>query len=556
MKIAYFSMEIGLSQEIPTYSGGLGVLAGDTLKAAADLNVPMLGMTLLYRDGYFFQKINDEGWQEEETVSWDPLDFLEKLPVHISIHIEGREVQVAIWRYVLTGVHGFSIPIYFLDTDNEENSLQDRQISKALYSGDPYMRLCQEMVLGIGGIRALDALSYHNIEKYHMNEGHASFLIVELLDQRIHKLNKNKVDHDDVEFIKHQCVFTTHTPVPAGFDKFPLELVHKVLGYPSALELDEVFCCGLELNMTYLALNVSHYINGVAKQHGKVSKEMFPNYSIDSITNGVHVASWLSRPFVELFNHYIPGWQEDNYNLRYALNIPREELWNAHQTNKKKLIQLVNREYNKKFDLNTLTLGFARRAATYKRADLLFFDLDRLKQIANKFENLQIVYAGKAHPKDQFGKELIHSISQIINTLPVNIQAVYLENYDMTLGSLITSGVDVWLNTPEPPMEASGTSGMKAAVNGVPSLSVLDGWWIEGCVEGVTGWSIGPLGLKGDRRQIDAESLYDQLENKVFPSYLDKDLFIPIMAHSISLNGSFFNTHRMIQQYIAKAYFI
>jgi starch phosphorylase len=323
--------------------------------------------------------------------------------------------------------------------------------------------------------------------------------------------------------------------------------------------MKEVFCCGDVLNMTYLALNLSHYVNGVAKRHGEISRLMFGGYHIDAITNGVHAATWTSQPFSGLFDRYIPGWKQDNFSLRYALSIPGNEIWRAHMEAKNSLIGLVNRETNVSLDTNILTLGFARRATTYKRGALLFSDLNRLKEIASKFGPFQIVYSGKAHPQDRAGKEEIKRIFEASQSLRDAIKVVYLENYDLELGKILTSGVDVWLNTPQPPLEASGTSGMKAALNGVPSLSVLDGWWIEGCIEGVTGWSISPA--KGGAETFedhskDALSLYDKLEKVVLPLfYCDRNAFIEVMRHAIALNGSFFNTHRMLQQYVLKAYF-
>jgi glycogen phosphorylase len=335
-----------------------------------------------------------------------------------------------------------------------------------------------------------------------------------------------------------------------------LPLVQRILGRREIYEMKDVFCCEGVLNMTYLALNLSKYVNGVAKRHGEVSRLMFAGYNIDAITNGVHAATWTAEPFQDIFDHYIPGWKQDNFSLRYALSIPKEEIWQAHAQAKRRLIRYVNRETNLGMDVDVLTLGFARRAATYKRADLLFHDIERLKKIVAGAGPFQVVYAGKAHPRDQGGKELIQRIFQSGERLKEILKVAYLENYDLELGKLATSGVDVWLNTPQPPLEASGTSGMKAALNGVPSLSVLDGWWIEGHIEGVTGWSIGEDGREGAEWSADAGSLYKKLEEVVIPHYYrERERFIDVMRHAIAFNGSFFNTHRMIQQYVLKAYF-
>ena len=557
--IAYFSMEIALEAGIPTYSGGLGVLAGDTIRSAADLKVPMVAVTLLHRKGYFYQRLDSSGWQREEPVNWNVKDILEEMPPQTAVTLEGRTIHLRSWRYEVRGEGGFRVPVYFLDTDLPENSEWDRTLTHFLYGGDQHYRLCQEVILGIGGVKMLRALGYENIERFHMNEGHAGLLVLELLDEAARKAGRESITHADVEAVKKKCVFTTHTPVPAGQDKFPMDLVQSVLGRREVYDMKEVFCCEGLLNMTYLGFNLSHYINGVTKKHGEISRLMFGHYLIDSITNGVHAATWAAESFQKLYDRYIPDWRVDHASLRYALSIPKQDVREAHTQAKKRLLEYINRETKVEMDLDVLTLGFARRAATYKRGDLLFTDIERLKSISSKAGLFQVIYAGKAHPQDQGGKELIQRIFQLKESLKKDIKIAYLENYDLELGKMITSGVDVWLNTPEPPLEASGTSGMKAALNGVPSLSILDGWWIEGCIEGVTGWSIGENGrgiADSDNRSKDASSLYDKLEQAVIPLfYHDRDRFIDVMLHSVALNGSFFNTHRMVQQYVLKAYF-
>jgi starch phosphorylase len=559
-RIAYFSMEIGLQAGMPTYSGGLGVLAGDTIRAVADLKVPMAAVTLLHRKGYFYHRLDDKGWQREEPVVWVPADFLEELKPRVSVSIEGRSVQIRPWKYEVTGIGGYTVPVYMLDTDLPENSEWDRTLTHFLYGGDSHYRLCQEAILGIGGVRILRALGHDQIRRFHMNEGHASLLTLELLNEEAKHAGRNSVAREDVETVRQMCVFTTHTPVPSGHDQFPLSLANQVLGArPELNEMKDVFCSGDVLNMTYLALNLSHYINGVAKKHGEISRLMFAPYAIDSITNGVHPATWVADPLKKLFDRHIPGWREDNFSLRYALSIPKEEVWDVHMEAKENLLRYVNHETNAGLDGSVFTIGFGRRMTTYKRADLLLTDVDRLKSIASKVGSFQIVYAGKAHPEDQSGKEIIKTIHQAKEALKNQIKIAYLEHYNMEMGKLMTSGVDLWLNTPQPPLEASGTSGMKAALNGVPSLSVLDGWWIEGCIEGITGWSIETQrGEKADsdRRRGDASSLYRKLEEQIIPLfYRDRDHWIAVMRHAIALNGSFFNTQRMLQQYVLKAYF-
>jgi len=558
--IAYFSMEIAVDAEIPTYAGGLGVLAGDTIRSAVDLKVPMVAVTLLYRKGYFYQTLDASGWQREEPVEWVVNDFLEEMPQRAAVALEGRSVHIRSWKYEVSDSGGFKVPVYFLDSDLPENSEGDRTLTHSLYGGDQRYRLCQEAILGIGGVRMLRALGYHEIERFHMNDGHASLLVLELLDEEAGKNGGRPITHDDVEAVRRKCVFTTHTPVPAARDQFPKELAERVLGeYQAMSDIKDLVFCGDVLDMTFLGFNLSHFINGVAKKHSEVARLMFAGYLIDAITNGVHAATWVAEPFHELYDRHIRGWRLDNFSLRYALSIPKEEVWKAHNQVKKRLLQYLNRETNVGMDVDVLTIGFARRMAAYKRADLLFTDPERLKGIASKAGPFQLVYAGKAHPQDQAGKELIQRIFRIKDALAKNIKMVYLENYDLELGKMITAGVDVWLNTPQPPLEASGTSGMKAALNGVPSLSVLDGWWIEGCIEGVTGWSIGENERgteEASNRSKDASSLYDKLEQVIIPLfYHNRDRFIDVMLHSIALNGSFFNTHRMIQQYVLKAYF-
>ena len=557
--IAYFSMEIALQTEIPTYSGGLGVLAGDTIRSAADLRLPLVTVSLLHRKGYFYQRLDAAGRQTEEPAAWQVGDFLEEQPARASVTIEGRTVSVRAWKYEATGESGATVPVLLLDTDVADNGDPDRTLTHSLYGGDARYRLCQEVVLGIGGVRMLRALGFDGIRQFHMNEGHASLLTLQLLDEQCERGGRTAPTAEDVEAVHAQCVFTTHTPVAAGHDKFSMDLVTRVLGDRDVYHAGNIFCCDGMLNLTYLAMNLSHYINGVAKRHGEVSQHTFAHYRIDSITNGVHASTWTAEAFRQLFDRRIPGWTHDNFSLRYALGIPADEIWEAHQREKRKLIRYVNRETNEGMDEDAFTIGFARRATAYKRPDLVFRDLERLRRTVRHAGAVQIIFAGKAHPLDEAGKELIRHLFAAKRALEHDIQIAYLPNYDMGLGAMMTAGADLWLNTPEPPMEASGTSGMKAALNGVPSLSVLDGWWIEGCIEGVTGWSIGGDARDPEHRQDgvrDAASLYDKLEQTVLPMfYHDRDRYIDVMRHAIALNGSFFNTQRMMLQYVMRAYF-
>ncbi len=550
-KIAYFSMEIGIDSQIPTYSGGLGILAGDTIKSCADLKVPLIAVTFLYRKGYFEQKLDTEGNQQEIPVQWNPIDFLRPLTNKISIKVENREIFIGAWQYDVIGVNGYSIPVIFLDTNLEENSEYDRGLNDYLYGGNQWYRMLQEIVLGIGGVRMLNSLGYSGIKKYHMNEGHAAFLTLELLN----KIRKNVDLKLDYEAVRELCVFTTHTPVPAGHDQFSYDFVNNALREFIPADVLKMLAGEEKLNMTFLALNLSRYVNGVAKKHGEVSRSMFPGYNIESITNGVHSSTWVCSSFQKLYDKYIPDWKNDPYSLRYAMSIPKDEIWNAHLEAKKKLIEYVNIKTNIDLGFDILTIGFARRAAAYKRADLVFSDINRLLKIADNAGKLQFIFSGKAHPQDGMGKDLIKKVYAISKILEDKVKVVYLENYDIELAKLLVSGVDLWLNTPSKPQEASGTSGMKAAHNGVPSLSVLDGWWIEGCIEDITGWSIGTSQNNESNNQQDADSLYDKLEFAVIPTfYQGKEYWVNIMRHAIAINASFFNTHRMVQQYVLSAY--
>jgi len=570
--IAYFSMEIGLGPSLPTYSGGLGMLAGDHLRAAADLNIPLIGVTLIHRKGYFHQHLASDGTQTEVPVQWNPEDYLEPLKQRAAIKLRGRDVLIRAWRYVIQGVHGAQTSVILLDTNLPENDPADRTITDQLYGGDSEYRLLQEAVLGIGGVRMLRQLGHEHVRRLHLNEGHASLLVLELLREQA-QASGLTADHVSVlNAVRNMCVFTTHTPVDAGHDRFPMELLDRVLE-PDVVKpylkspAHDLICRDDVCNMTYLGFNLSRFINGVAKRHGEVSRQMFGDYPIDAITNGVHVRTWAAPAMATLFDEFIPGWPEDPFSLRYALEMDWEPIWNAHRQAKRALLDHVNRETDAELDLDAFTIGFARRATAYKRADLVLRDPDRLRRLARKVGPIQLIFAGKAHPRDEPGKELIRKVARALNDLKPDVQGVYVPNYDMTLGRLTTAGCDLWLNNPRPPLEASGTSGMKAAVNGVPSLSTLDGWWLEGCLEGVTGWAIGadhavmqnPAATaeemdRSDRE--DAESMHKKLEQIIVPMfYNSRQRYVDVMRNAIALNGSFFNAHRMMLQYVSKAYY-
>jgi starch phosphorylase len=554
--VAYFSMEVGLESAMPTYSGGLGVLAGDTLRAAADLGLSMIGITLLNRKGYFEQTLDDRGNQTEGPVIWNPADDLKLLPVTATVTIEGRTVRIRPWLYMVKGVRG-SVPVYLLDTALPENSAWDQTLTDVLYGGDSLYRFCQEIILGMGGIAILRALGHSNIRSYHMNEGHSALLILSLLKEDMMQRNVCEITEPCTTDVRNLCVFTTHTPVPAAMDQYPMDLVSRILGAELVTILRTATCLrDSTLNMTYLALCFSHYINGVSMRHEEISQGLYPNYPINSITNGVHAVTWTAPAFQRLYDKHIPEWRRDNPYLRYIISVPEEEIKQAHTECKLALIAEVQKRSGTRLDSSLFTIGFARRATGYKRANMLFSDLERLRRIARNSGPLQIIYSGKAHPKDESGKEIIRGIFRAAEQLKDSIRVVYLEDYDMDLARFIVSGVDLWLNTPQKPHEASGTSGMKAALNGVPSLSIMDGWWIEGNVEGVTGWSIDEDWQKGNNQSNEIASLYNKLEYIIVPMYYGRPMtYAWIRRNAIALNGSFYNSQRMLSQYLKNAYF-
>ncbi len=552
--IAYFSMEIGISAKIPTYSGGLGVLAGDTVRSAADLSIPLVAITLLTKKGYFRQDLAEDGTQLEYPEQWNPAEHMNLLPERVTISIASRTVTVAPWLYIHESITGGKVPVIYLDTDIEENTPEDRKITQYLYGGDLAYRLKQEMVLGIGGVRILEALGFY-VKKYHMNEGHSSLLTLELL-RRYRRDIEEVWDPElvwDAEVVRKLCVFTTHTPVDAGHDRFPYDLVEQLYTDTVPIEVVKKYGGQDQLNMTLLGLNLSHYVNGVAKKHGEVSRHMFPGYQIHAITNGVHSYTWTHPAFRELYDRYLSGWANEPEIFVRVEAIPDEEIWHAHQTAKAELIDHVNVETGAGMDTETLTIGFARRATAYKRADLLFSDPERLARVCEG--RVQFIFAGKAHPKDTPGKALIKRIFQMARTLEGRVKIAYLKNYDMDLALKMVSGVDVWLNNPERPYEASGTSGMKAAHNGVINFSVLDGWWIEGHIEGITGWSIGPGPEEPPDPQREIEDLYGKLENIIIPLYYEnRQGWIKMMKESIGKIAYYFNSHRMMRRYVTHAY--
>ena len=546
-KIAYFSMEIGINADVPTYSGGLGVLAGDVIRSSADLRIPLIGLTLISRKGYLKQKLMSNGQQIEYPEEWDPSKFMKLMPETVDLKISGRDVKVGVWVYEQESLTGGIVPVLFLTTDVEGNSQEDRGITDFLYGGDEKYRLKQEIVLGIGGFRILEALKI-NVKKYHMNEGHSSLLTLELL----------KKNDFDVNKVKSRCVFTTHTPVNSAFDKFPYDLFSEVFQAGIPDKILGAFGGSEQLNMTLLALNLSKYTNGVTEAHMEYSRQLFPGYHIQEITNGIHSYTWTSPHFRRLYDEYIKRWANEPELLVRVDVIPNEELWEAHMKAKQDLLDFVQINSGIKMDSDVLTLGFARRATEYKRATLIFSDLERLREVQNKGK-IQLIFAGKAHPKDEGGKSLIRDIYGFIEGLKGEIKIAYLENYNIEMAGKLTSGVDVWLNTPLSPYEASGTSGMKAAHNGVVNLSILDGWWIEGCVEGFTGWAIGPfpnqISDERERKKREIADLYNKMEYLIIPKFYEqRDDWINMMKNSIGKIAYYFNSHRMMRSYATDAY--
>ncbi len=550
-QVAYISMEIAIDSNIPTYSGGLGVLSGDTVRAAADLELPMVGLCLCYSSGYFYQFFNEFGEQKEKEIEWNFWYEFEKIDKPIKIKIEDKEVLVSAWLYRVIGQSGHVLPIYLLTTDIEGNEDWMKEMTGSLYdSTSRWNRIVQEMILGIGGVKLLNSLGYTNIKTYHLNEGHGSFSILELYNMLSGDLDK----------VREKVVFTTHTPVPAGHDRFDQDLVNKVFGKRMPSEIRKIADDKGQFNMTFLGMELSRYRNGVAKKHGQISRKMFPQYEVDSITNGIHLSTWVSQPFQRIFDKKWPNWKAKPTLLQNAIELDELDIFDAHIENKFNLISYQKGHSWNLLDEELLTIGFARRFATYKRATLIFHDIERLGKICK--DKIQFIFAGKAHPKDTMGKDYIKKIYESGEYLYDNygVKIVMLENYNMDLAHLMVSGCDVWLNTPERYREASGTSGMKASLNGVLNFSVQDGWWLEGYRKNsMAGWAIGPNDSNPDDPgvsnswEIDSNAIYETLENEIIPTYMNHDEWLFRSKNAISL-AAYFNTNRMMKDYAKKAY--
>jgi len=552
-RVAYFSMEIALRPDVPTYAGGLGVLAGDTVRSAADLEIPLVAVTLVSRSGYFRQELDAHGRQIEHPEPWDPAQHATRLSAGVAVPIEGRDVWVSAWLYVVAGRTGGEVPVIMLDTDLPFNTREDRGITDRLYGGDAIYRLKQETVLGIAGFRILRALGF-DIRKYHMNEGHSALLSLELMRRFAYpaELVRPGEPSFDLPRVRDMCVFTTHTPVEAGHDKFAYDLVTRVLGDYVDVPTLKALSGTDALNMTKLALSLSEYVNGVAERHAETSRRLFPGQLVHAITNGVHPYTWTGASFAALYDSWIPGWRHEPQLLVRADRIPDEAIWHAHGIQKQALLDWIRVRTGTELRVELPTVVFARRMTEYKRPNLLFADVERLRRIA-RARPLQLVLAGKAHPSDEAGKRLIADVHQCLDQVRDEIRAVYLPDYNMDTALRLVGGADVWLNTPLRPLEASGTSGMKAAFNAVPSLSILDGWWVEGCIDGVNGWSIeaGTAMDAGD----DQQSLYRKLEDNLLPLYYDnRQAWIAVMKGAITKSASYFESHRMMRRYVSEAY--
>jgi starch phosphorylase len=594
----YFSTEFGLHESLRVYSGGLGVLSGDHCKSASDLGLPFLAIGPLYKNGYFEQEIEPDGRQQHFYPAYD-FSRLPILPLlgdngrhlHVGVELADRVVQVRVWIARIGRIN-----LLLLDTDTPKNNPADRPITGQLYVSGREMRICQELVLGIGGVKVLDALGIQP-GCWHMNEGHCAFLGLE----RLRALLKDGAKLGEaMKEIAKNSVFTTHTPVPAGNEQFDLGLVRKYFEpycAQTGVALDELLGTGLEngaYNLTVLALKLSSYRNGVSKLHAEVSNQMWAHLHlgkpgakpIHAITNGIHTETWLGFRLADLFDKYLtPAWRDNLMDelfwKRGIANIPDTELWTVHELQKEALIRFARgrvrnqlarhgaspddlRAVEELLDPKALTIGFARRFATYKRADLLFRDFDRLRHILkNPNQPVQIVFAGKAHPADKPGQELIRRIFDISRNSDLRGKIVFLENYNMRVARMLVQGVDVWLNNPRRPHEASGTSGMKAACNGAPNFSVADGWWCEAADHGKNGWTIGEGKEFPDPEQQDAhdsESLYDLLENEIAARYYKRNAeglpvdWIKTMKASIATITPRFSTSRMVRDYVEEAY--
>tara|TARA_Y100000994_G_scaffold168523_1_gene138696 strand:+ start:3837 stop:5489 length:1653 start_codon:yes stop_codon:yes gene_type:complete len=539
--VGYFTAEIGLWSELHTYSGGLGVLAGDHVKSAADAEIDLIGITLLYREGYGRQHIDQDGNQSETFAAIDPADHLIDTGLELMLPLDGTTIYSRIWKVEVVGITGHIVPVYFLDTHHPKNSDYHSMLGARLYGGDDEVRIRQEYLLGVGGLRLLNLLRIE-LDGLHLNEGHCTFALLELL-------NKGWTRND----LGKKVLFTTHTPVPAGHDRFNWDSVKAVLGDMLPEDAKQLVIDagdpenGERCSMSHLAVGLVSKVNAVSNLNAIVASGMYGENHIHPITNGVHHITWTSPPMAELYDNQLPNWKGDPTQLGYSGKLSDEDLFAAREKNRSIFRELVKASTGVELHKEKLTIGFARRFATYKRANLVFSDIERLREIAGG--EIQFVFSGKAHPRDEGGKQLIRDIYGSAKQIEGEIPVAFLENYDMDTGLAITSGVDIWLNNPIRPLEASGTSGMKAAMNGVPNCSILDGWWPEGCQHGVNGWAIGESEDDRDDER-DANNIYSVLEHEVLPAWRQgSTVWANIMRSSIATSARFTGA-RMITDYL------
>ncbi len=560
IRVAYFSMEIMLESDIPSYAGGLGILAGDTLRSCADLGVPAIGVSLVYSGYTFSQHIKEDGSQTFLETDWQRMDQLTRLPQKTTIEIDGTQIHIACWRYDIVGLSGFTVPVFMLDTNIPDNPQWVKNLTKNLYTPNPDIRLSQEMILGIGGIRILEELGYKNIDTYHLNEGHTSLVPLGLMYEY----------HLSEKEAKNKCIFVTHTPVAEGHDKFTYDLAEK-LAHTYLPENIKSLATSEKFSLTHLGLNLSRQNLAVSQKHRQVCQSLFPDHEFISITNAVHHRSWIWHIMQDLLDHYLPGWLDNPAKLsQIPTVVPDDALAAAHQGAKHDLIDYVNHHLAQdalakggntlQDDFLTpdlLTISLARRPVAYKRPLLLYSQLDRLAKIGTN--KIQIIQCGKSHPSDAMSQEFVREIIRISTQLKKTVRVVYLENYSPKIARLLVSGSDIWLNTPRRPMEACGTSGMKAAMNGVLNFSTLDGWWLEGqdiCPE--AGFSIGPKqesftqldsSLIAATDKEDADDMYTKLESEIIPLFFDHHSdWVKHMKSAMTL-GAHFNTHRLVMEY-------
>ncbi len=541
-KIGFVSMEFGLEDEMKTYCGGLGILSGDIFKSNTDLEYEMIGISILYKKGYFKQVIVN-GKQTEEDDLWDYKKFLTKVDKQFILKVNNLEINYQLWKYEYKSMaSGFVNCIYFIDTDIESNTENIRILSDHIYPWDKTIWNMQEILLGLGAIDINKQLNL-GIEIFHLNESHSAVLALAL---------RNEFSSE--QEVREHLVFTTHTPLEGAHQKMEINILKDLIGEDLTNLIPKQLIVNNLVNYTDLCLYFAKTSNAVARRHKDVTLAMYPQYDIKYITNGVHTGTWVCEGLGKIYDTYLGNWRIDPNALRQIGVVPDQLLLDNHSSNKQNLCNYLKSEgYD--FDPNVFTIGFARRTTGYKRADFILSQIDRLKSIAKKYGKLQIVFSGKAYPTDEVGKQLVSRLIEAASLTDQHLSIAFVPNYGIKLAKTILLGCDLWLNNPMPPLEASGTSGMKASINGIPNFSILDGWWVEGHLEGETGWSIGQDLCVGDLCKLyETEDLYSKLENEIYNTYQDKAKWVKLIKTCIALNGTYFNTHRVVQEYYLISY--